>query len=177
MNKNILKAGSLAILLAGGLVSTQGQAKTDDVMLGFMINHSVFNSDSLEELSMSAYTLRFNYEIMDNHSIEHRFVQGFTSETVSGVEYDLDKVFGMYYKFDYDFTKSISMYGLAGFSNVSVTATINEVKTEQSELMGSGGLGFAFKLGQGANVNIEGMMYAEGDIKYAAFGAGLELSF
>lgn len=177
MKKTILNLVVAAATFSLMSTSLQTQAKPTDIMMGGMLNHAIYSGDGIDEFALSAYTIRMGIETLPNQTIEYRFSKGLTEESVSGIEYELDKLFGIYYNVNYQFSKNYSAYAIAGFSSIKLDKTVDDVEENQSHIMGAYGLGFKYKLAKDANINIEAMMYADGDIKYSAAGAGIELVF
>ncbi|TRX57158.1 porin family protein [Thalassomonas sp. M1454] len=177
MKKSILNLVTASAALTLMASSLQIQAKEGDMFAGVMINHGMYENDGADELALSAFTLRYNYEFLDNQMFETRFSQSFADHTSNEVDYKLNSLFGVYYSYNYELTKSIAVYGLVGLSQIEVQKTVYDIAMEDDEVLPSYGAGFTFKLGKDANLNIEGVMYGDDDVKYAAAGLGLELFF
>lgn len=120
MKKPILNLITAAAALTFMSTSLQTQANEGDMFVGVMANHAIYESENADDVGLSAVTLRFNYEFLDNHMVETRLSTSFSDHTVNDTEFSLKSLYGAYYSYNYEVTKKLAVYGLAGFSSIEV---------------------------------------------------------
>ena len=109
----------------------------------------------------------------ENTALEYRIGTGRSADTVGGVTFELENVYGLYGLYHINFSENASIYGVAGFSKVSVKASSNN-SSDQDDDQG-------FSLGIGAQVygiNVEYMQYLDTtDLDVRALAVGYNYKF
>ncbi len=135
-----------------------GAIEADDGDLDFEVDYGLF---------------RMGIMPTDNTALEYRIGTGRSADDVNGVTFELENVYGLYGLYHFNFSENASIYGVAGFSQVSVKASLGN-SSDQDDDQG-------FSLGIGAQVygiNVEYMQYlATTDLDVRALAVGYNYKF
>jgi len=80
----------------------------------------------------------------DNTALEYRIGTGSSDDTVNGVTFELENVYGLYGLYHFDFSENASIYGVAGYSKVSVKASVSNSSGQGDDRGFSYGIGPRF---------------------------------
>ena len=161
---------SLAVLV----YSPAQAAKTGDSYFGvqYALTEVDLNVSGLDEFEPTALGVRVGHFVNNNVAIEGRLGIGLQDDdqTVGpfDVEFDIDRIFGIYAVFQTSGSDSADFYGIVGFSDAEGELSVNGVSDSDSE----SGLSYGFGLNVGG-FNAEYMIYLdEDDIEVSAFSLG-----
>ena len=145
-----------------------------DTWLGAHVGLSTIEVDDVDDIEHSYGLLRLGVYMTPSLTLEVRYGQGFDDDTVSGVEYTIERIAGIYAAYHFEIGSGSSIYGLFGYSEVDVrTEDSNGVSDDEDETDPSFGLGLNF-----GNINLEYIRYIDrSDYTADAISVGYNFHF
>lgn len=141
------------------------------------------------DFDIGALVLRGGYEVNPNFAVEGRFGLGISDETKVwnsalgplDTTVELDDFIGVYARGILPLNDVTSLYGIVGWTDISITATVSDGVTtasnSDSDSDMSFGFGADFNVGAGA-INLEYMSYYSDDaVDVTAIGVGYTVKF
>ena len=126
----------------------------------------------VEDLDLGYYLIRFGVEVNDQIDIELRTARGADDEEDQGVEYEVERIGGIYGLYHFNMGRG-SVYGIAGWSEGTIKTTINNQSIQEDEDSFSYGVGLQYW-----GVNVEWIQYIDTTvIEFDAVSIGYNYSF
>ena len=174
----------MGIMLIGVSALSNSYAAEGDTYMGVQYSMVTYSETGFPDFEPVALIGRYGSFTSDNFAIEGRFGIGLADDTQNiGSGFDgvieIDSMFGVY-GVGYADTGSTRVYGLFGFTQGKLTATIpgfGSVSESDSDI--SFGFGVDIDMGGNAAINLEYMNYMEfeGSADITAIAIGYKASF
>jgi len=174
---------ALPFLFASSLASA---AQEGDNYVGVQQGIFAYEESGVDTLHPTAVIGRLGRYGNEEIALEARFGMGLTEDdtNISGVDVDLelDRIFGVYGVGHIPFGEAFSVYALAGFTAVKVTATGsymgNSMSFSDDDNGFSFGLGAQLNLGKTLSIHGEYINYLDGDFyDLEAISGGVTFAF
>ena len=139
------------------LFSAQTQAREQgDTYLGAQAGLSSFDIDDVDDIEIPFAVLRFGIHATRWLALEGRYGNDVEEGSVSGVDYAIDRIAGVYLIYHYNLSNDTSLRGLLGYSEIDLKAKSGGTADREDLTSTSLGLGFGF-----GGLNAELMRYIE----------------
>jgi len=129
--------------------------------------------DGFDEVDVDYGMFRLGIMPTDNTALEYRIGTGTSDDKLNGVSFEVENIYGLYGLYHYYFSENSSVYGVAGFSKVSLKASLGDASTQFDEN--------GFSYGVGAELygfNLEYMQYLDTtDLEVGVFAIGYNYKF
>lgn len=161
--KMFKKIISVAILMATtGMASAQSDAaKTAGPYIGASYSYVSVKNDLTNsgDVKLSTVGLLVGYDFNANFALEARVASGVGSDNIRlygyNVDVKFDRLAGVYGKWSVPIEPQLDIYGLAGFTNGKVKASLRGVTDTESKSSGSLGVGLSYKFNRSNSVSLE----------------------
>ena len=141
------------------LFSAQTQAyEQGDSYLGAQLGLSTFDVDDVDDIEIPYGVLRLGIYVTSSFALELRYGNDIDEDSVSGVDYAIDRIAGVYATYHFGFGDNTSIYGLLGYSEVDLKSKSGGISDEEDLTSTSYGIGLDF-----GNINAEFMQYIDRD--------------
>jgi hypothetical protein len=174
MKSQLLSVLVITTLLSSSLVFAREENRS---YLGFQYAQSRYTEDDIDDVEPTAAVVRAGIYLTDHISAELRLADGLDDDDVEfqgqNVDVDIENFGGIYaaYHLDTDFQNSF--YGVLGYTEAEITATLHGETEHEKHNSFSAGLGFNFY-----GVNIEYMQYTfADDFEFATLSLGYLFTF
>lgn len=137
-------------------------AADDGLYFGVNLAQINYKEDGFSTASPKALVLRLGKELNPNVAIEGRIATGISDDTTSGVKIELDGAYGVYFKGIIP-GATVSPYGLVGYTNGEITASVPGFSISDDEGDFSYGIGLDFAVSKTFGVNVEFAKLFTGD--------------
>ena len=151
---------------------SQAHAENDrTTYIGFQYG-GIKSDDGIIDFEADYGLIRLGIMPTDNTALEWRLGAG-NDDEVDGVTFDLQNVYGFYGLYHYNFSANASIYGVAGYSQVSFKASLGNLSDQGDDHGLSYGVG-----AQVYGINVEYMQYLDtSDIQVEALVIGYNYKF
>ena len=140
--------------------------------IGFQFGSSEMD-DGILDFEADLGLIRLGIMPTDNTAIEYRLGTGGSDDEVNSATFELENIYGLYGLYHYNFSDNASIYGVAGYSNVSFKASLGNSSNQGDEN------GFSYGIGaQVYGFNVEYMQYLDTtELEVGALAAGYNYKF
>lgn len=184
--KTLKKAAAITALPFLFVPSLVSAAQEGDNYVGVQQGFFSYEESGVDTLHPTAVIGRLGRYGNEEIALEARFGMGLTEDdtNINGVDVDLemDRIFGVYGVGHIPFGKAFSVYALAGFTKVKVTATgsyMGSTRSFSDDDNGfSFGIGAQLNLGSTLSIHGEYVNYLDGDFyDLDAIAGGVTIAF
>lgn len=162
------------IVVMALLLTAQAHANEQgDSYIGAQVGLSSFDIDGVDDIEIPYYLVRLGIFATRSLALEVRYGNDIEEDTISGVDYAIDRIAGAYATYHFELNASTSVYGLLGYSEIDLKAKSAAGSDRDDETSTS--YGFGLDLG---NFNFEFLRYLDrGDDTGDAVSLGYTLYF
>ena len=145
------------IFVTALLFTAQAHANEQgDAYLGVQAGLSTFDIDDVDDIEIPYYLLRIGIFATPSFALELRYGNDIEEDTVSSVDYAIDRIAGGYAIYHFNLSADSSIYALLGYSEIDIKAKSGSTSDREDLTSTSFGIGLDF----GA-INAELMQYIE----------------
>ncbi|MCG6890735.1 MAG: porin family protein [Gammaproteobacteria bacterium] len=159
--------------LAGSAPANAAPAEVRDTYIGLQFGNSdvAFNAES--DLDLDLTLLQFGIWVSDDISLEGRSARGGNADTIQGVDYEIESIYGLYGLYHFHFGEFASLYASAGMSRAVLKTSVPGVSEQQEESSFSYGVGAKLSV-----FSIDFMRYMDIDeMEIDVVSVGLQYTF
>ena len=144
-----------------------------DSYLGAQLGLSSFDIDGVDDIEVPYLLLRAGIYATRSLALELRFGHDIDEDTVSGVDYAIDRIAGVYATYHFNLSTNTSVYGLLGYSEIDLKRKAGGSSEREDETSTSYGVGLDL-----GNFNFELVQYLDrSDDTGTAVSLGYSLYF
>ena len=144
-----------------------------DNYIGFHIGQSTLDVDAVNDIEHTYGLVRFGIFLTRSLALELRYGNDLDDDTVSSVDYSLDRIAGGYAAYHFNFGSHASLYGLLGYSELDLKAKPGGGSSNEDETDTTYGIGLDL-----GNFNFEFTQYIDrSDYEASAVSLGYTLHF
>ena len=159
--------------LAGSAPANAAPAEVRDTYLGFQLGNSAVSFNGESDLDLDLTLLQFGVWVSDDISLEVRTARGGNVETIQGVDYEIESIYGMYGLYHFHFSEFASLYATAGMSRAVLKTSVPGGSEQQEESSFSYGVGAKLSV-----FSIDFMRYMDIDeMEVDVVSVGLQYTF
>jgi hypothetical protein len=164
----------LAIFALGGsTIANATPLEGADSYIGYQFGSSDVTIDGASDLDLDLTLFQLGVWVSDEISVEVRTGQGGNDDTVQGVDFEIEALYGMYGLYHFNFSDFASVYGAVGLSRLTLKASGAGGSVQEDE----NGLSY----GVGAKLSIfsfEFMRYMDNnEVEADVVSVGLQYTF
>jgi hypothetical protein len=141
-----------------------------DTYIGLQFGNSDVSVDGISDLNLNLTLLQVGVWVSDDISLEIRSGRGTSDETVQGVNFEIESVYGLYGLYHLHLSEYASLYGALGLSRATLKAS-TAGQDDESSLSYGVGAKFSF-------FSVDFMRYIDtSDVKLDVVSVGLQYTF
>jgi len=149
-----LKKITLALVI---LFATHSYAEAPgNSYIGAQFGQSTLEVETLDDIETTYGLVRLGIYVTESLAAESRYGYGLEDDTLSGVDYSIDRIAGLYAVYHFKLSSKTSIYGLIGYTEIDIKAESNGGSFVEEEDDISYGIGLDFY-----NINIELTQYKD----------------
>ena len=167
--KSIVALLAIFALVDPGIANA-ASSEGADTYIGLQFGNSDVSVDGISDLDLDLSLLQVGVWVSDDISLEIRTGRGTSDQTVQGVEYEIESVYGLYGLYHFHLSELASLYGALGLSRATLKSSTSGQEEEAS-----------FSYGVGAKISffsVDFMRYIDtSDVKFDVVSVGLQYTF
>ena len=164
----------LAIFALGGsTIANATSSEGADTYIGIQFANSDVSVDGASELDLDVTLFQLGVWVSDEISLELRTGRGSNDETVQGVDFEIEALYGMYGLYHFNFSDIASVYGAVGLSRLTLKASAAGGSNQEDEN------GFSYGVGAKLSIfSVEFMRYLDNnEVEADVVSVGLQYTF
>ena len=160
-------------VLGGSSIANATASEGADSYIGFQFGNSDVSVDGASELDLDLALFQLGVWINDEISLEVRTGSGSNDETVQGVDFEIEALYGLYGLYHVHFSDLASVYGAVGLSRLTLKASGAGGSVQEDEN------GLSYGVGAKLSVfSIEFMRYLDtNEVEADVVSVGLQYTF
>lgn len=164
----------LAIFTLGGsALVNAAPAEVGDTYTGFQFGNSDVSFNGESDIDLDLALLQFGVWVSDDIALEVRTARSSNEDTIQGIDYEIESIYGMYGLYHFHFSEVASLYAAAGLSRATLKGSVPGNSEQQDESSISYGIGAKFSV-----FSIEFMRYMEIDeMEVDVVSVGIQYTF
>lgn len=127
-----------------------------DTYIGVQFGQSTLEVETLDDIETTYGLVRLGIYVTESFAVDLRYGNGLEDDTLSGVDYSIDRIAGLYAVYHFELSSETSIYGLVGYTEIDLKAESNSGSIVEEEDDISYGFGLDF-----GNINIEFTQYKD----------------
>lgn len=144
-----------------------------DAYIGVQFGQSSLEVDGFDDIDNTYGLIRLGRHITSDITFDLRYGDGIGDDTLMGVDFSIDRIFGLYILYHLELSSTISIYGLIGYTEADLKAEANGGSLVEEDDDISYGIGLNI-----GNINVEFTQYLDGsDFEANAIGIGYNYYF
>jgi hypothetical protein len=156
--------------LVGPGIANAASSEGVDTYIGLQFGNSDVSVDGVSDLDIDLTLLQVGVWVSDDISLEIRTGRGMSDDTVQGVKFEIESVYGLYGLYHFHLSEFASLYGALGMSRATLK-TSTSGQEEESSL--SYGIGAKFSF-----FSVDFMRYMDTtDVEVDVVSVGLQYTF
>jgi outer membrane immunogenic protein len=177
MNKSV-KVAALAL----GLSTLACAHAQQGPYMGVNLLQVTYKEDGIPTATPMAIGFKIGNRINSNLAVEARLGTGLSDDTVNvlglPVKLEVDRFIGVYMRGIAPISEAVSVYGLVGYTDGELTASVGNFSVSTSDSDFSYGLGADFAVANNVSLNVEwGRMFKGPGYKLDALSFGVSVKF
>jgi len=109
--------------LADPGIANAASSEGADTYIGLGFGNSDVSVDGISDLDLDVTLLQVGVWVSDEISLEIRTGRGSNDDTVQGVDYEIEALYGLYGLYHFNFSDFASVYGAVGLSRLTLKAS------------------------------------------------------
>jgi hypothetical protein len=160
-------------VLVGSTIAKATPSEGADSYIGFQFGDSDVSIDGASDLDLDVTLLQVGVWVSDEISLELRTGRGSNDDTVQGVDFEIEALYGIYGLYHFNFSDFASVYGAVGLSRLTLKASGAGGSDQEDEN------GFSYGVGAKLSIfSIEFMRYLDNnDVEADVVSVGLQYTF
>jgi hypothetical protein len=106
--------------LADPGIANAGSSEGADTYIGLGFGNSDVSIDGISDLDFDVALLQLGVWVSDDISLEIRTGSGMSDDTVQGVKFEIESVYGLYGLYHFHLSEFASLYGALGLSRATL---------------------------------------------------------
>lgn len=99
--------------------------ESGDTYIGVQFGQSTAEIGGIDDIENTYGLVRFGGYVTSNIAIDFRYGDGIDDDTLMGVDFSIDRIFGLYALYHLPLSSSVSIYGLLGYTEADWKAEAN----------------------------------------------------
>ena len=104
-----------------------------DTFLGAQFGLSTIDLDNTDDIEHRYGLLRLGVYTTPSLTLELRYGGSLKDDSVSGVDYRIDRIAGVYAAYHFEISSEVSLYGLLGYSEIDMKASRSNGTTDDED--------------------------------------------
>ena len=159
--------------LVGPGIANAASSEGADTYIGLQFGNSDVSVDGISDLDLDVTLLQVGVWVSDDISVEIRTGRGMSDDTVQGVKFEIESVYGLYGLYHFHLSEFASLYGALGMSRATLKTSAAGTSDQDEESSLSFGVGAKFSF-----FSVDFMRYMDTtDVEADVVSVGLQYTF